>query len=108
MKQSAKFMWTAERTNILLLERSGAVPRAFKHIAAMLGATESSCRDKIKRLELGVDAMPHMVENIKRECLKCSSSFVADGRFTRICGQCKQTSIWQTSNNDFSLVRAGT
>lgn len=108
MKQSAKFKWTNERTDTLLLERSGAAPRSFKYIAAMLGATESSCRDKIKRLESGADAMPHMVEHIERKCLKCSSSFVADGRFTRICGQCKQTSIWQTSNNDFSLVRAGT
>ena len=34
-------------------------------------------------------------EPVLRNCLACNSSFVADGRYNRICKPCKNSSVFE-------------
>ena len=99
--ENMRFLWTTDRLLTLLSERTKG--RSFRVIAASLGTTELSARDKHKRLKEGTDSMPVRVEMVERKCLLCGGDFTAKGRFMRVCGPCKGTREWRSSGSNFSV-----
>ena len=47
--------------------------------------------------------MPDILEKVDRNCLKCDRSFVASGKFNRICSRCSDINgeLLRTSEGDF-------
>ena len=68
---SERFLWTAQRTFILMRERARLPkPTSFRAIAKMVGSTERSARAKARRLQAGTDAAPAMTASVvERVCL---------------------------------------
>jgi hypothetical protein len=93
---SERFLWTAQRTFILMRERARLPkPTSFRVIAGLVGSTERSARAKARRLEAGTDAAPAMTASVERACLMCEAVFAAEGRLNRVCYDCKQTMAWR-------------
>tara|TARA_R110000824_G_scaffold20858_9_gene78223 strand:+ start:1195 stop:1473 length:279 start_codon:yes stop_codon:yes gene_type:complete len=90
-----RFVWTAEKTAILVAGREASPPVPWGTLAPKVDATILQCKDKIKRLAEGVDAGPDKPEDVERICLSCRGSFIAKGRFMRVCYVCKSSKMWE-------------
>ena len=80
-------VWTKKQVDILCQEDARTPRRPMKIIALMLGRTSTECSSKLHSLILRNHTPT--VEVVDRECLLCERPFVADGRFVRLCNQCK-------------------
>lgn len=47
--------------------------------------------------------MPEILEKVERNCLKCDRTFIANGKFNRICNRCGEINgeLLRTSEGDF-------
>lgn len=60
-------------------EKFGRTPDAVMHHMAVL-----------RGLEVRVSEFTYKPEPVPRACLTCGTHFVADGRFNRVCTECKR------------------
>ena len=65
-----------------------------EEIARVLGRTSGSVRGAVQRHRLGRSGGPDL-----RPCLTCQRPFQPEGRFVRICRECKMKPEWQSGND---------
>lgn len=78
--------WNKLWPTVQRMRREGAT---FKQVAAAIGcSTEAVSRQERKRGMLRGEPVTSL---IRRSCLTCQKTFMADGRFNRLCSDCKHS-----------------
>jgi hypothetical protein len=92
--------WTPDMVRRLLRERQGAAQRSWQSVAEIFDLSVMQCQHKYNNIMAGIcNDHSNAVDPVERHCPKCHDSFVAEGRFNRLCQPCKDTVIFSTDDN---------
>ena len=97
----SKYIWTADRITHLVDCHDAGVH--ITKIAKSLDVSVQKCRDKLTKLNEGIDAMPDKTEYFTKKCLQCRKEFEAE-KVIFLCDGCKATAVFRGESGDFALV----